>query len=51
MKQVRVIPMKYVEKIKESASFHEGMQTLRQLSFGLLDMQWHGSESHRQFLL
>ena len=40
-----VIPMKYIEKIKESASFHEGMQTLRQLSFGLLDMQWHGSES------
>ena len=36
-----VIPMKYVQKIKESASFHEGMQTLRQLSFGLLDMQWH----------
>ena len=39
-----VIPMKYVEKIKESASFHEGMQTLRQLSFGLLDMQWHGQD-------
>ena len=37
-----IIPIKYVEKIKESASFHEGMQTLRQLSFGLLDMQWHG---------
>ena len=37
-----VIPMEYVEKIKESASFHEGMQTLRQLSFGLLDMNWHG---------
>jgi peptidyl-dipeptidase Dcp len=36
-----VIPMKYVKKIKESASFHEGMQTLRQLSFGLLDMKWH----------
>ncbi|MGK0411931.1 MAG: oligopeptidase A [Polaribacter sp.] len=36
-----IIPMKYVEKIKESASFHEGMQTLRQLSFGLLDMSWH----------
>ena len=36
-----IIPIKYVEKIKESASFHEGMQTLRQLSFGLLDMQWH----------
>ncbi len=37
-----IIPMEYVTKIKESASFHEGMQTLRQLSFGLLDMQWHG---------
>jgi Zn-dependent oligopeptidases len=40
-----VIPMKYVNKIKESASFHEGMQTLRQLSFGLLDMSWHGGKT------
>jgi oligopeptidase A len=40
-----VIPMEYVTKIKESASFHEGMQTLRQLSFGLLDMNWHGGGS------
>ena len=39
------IPMEYVKKIKESASFHEGMQTLRQLSFGLLDMSWHAGES------
>ena len=36
-----VIPMELVNKIKESATFHEGMQTLRQLSFGLLDMSWH----------
>ena len=36
-----VIPMEYVAKIKESASFHEGIQTMRQLSFGLLDMSWH----------
>ncbi|WP_423997879.1 M3 family metallopeptidase [Maribacter sp. IgM3_T14_3] len=36
------IPMELVEKIKESATFQEGMQTLRQLSFGLLDMSWHG---------
>ena len=36
------IPMALVQKIKESASFQEGMQTLRQLSFGLLDMSWHG---------
>ncbi|WP_417799383.1 M3 family metallopeptidase [Tenacibaculum sp.] len=40
-----VIPMEYVEKIKESASFHEGMQTLRQLSFGLLDMSWHSGDA------
>lgn len=40
-----IIPMEYVTKIKESASFHEGMQTLRQLSFGLLDMNWHGIKS------
>lgn len=37
-----VIPMQLVQKIKESATFQEGMQTLRQLSFGLLDMAWHG---------
>jgi len=39
------IPMEYVEKIKESATFHEGMQTLRQLSFGLLDMSWHSGNT------
>ena len=38
------IPMELIEKIKESATFHEGMQTLRQLSFGLLDMGWHGQD-------
>ncbi|TLP82210.1 M3 family metallopeptidase [Maribacter sp. ACAM166] len=37
-----IIPMELVQKIKESATFQEGMQTLRQLSFGLLDMSWHG---------
>jgi len=37
-----IIPMDLVQKIKESATFQEGMQTLRQLSFGLLDMSWHG---------
>ncbi|MFW2375076.1 MAG: M3 family metallopeptidase [Cellulophaga baltica] len=39
-----VIPMELVEKIKASATFQEGMQTLRQLSFGLLDMAWHGTD-------
>lgn len=42
-----VIPMEYVQKIKESATFHEGMQTLRQISFGLLDMAWHGADPSR----
>jgi len=39
-----VIPMELVQKIKESATFQEGMATMRQLSFGLLDMSWHGSD-------
>ncbi|OAB79634.1 M3 family metallopeptidase [Cochleicola gelatinilyticus] len=39
-----VIPMEYVEKIKASSTFHEGMQTLRQLSFGMLDMAWHSKD-------
>ena len=39
-----VIPTKYVRKIKESASFQEGMATMRQLSFGLLDMGWHSAD-------
>ncbi len=37
-----VIPMELIEKIKASSTFHEGMQTLRQISFGFLDMAWHG---------
>jgi len=36
------IPMDLVQKIKDSANFLEGMGTLRQLSFGMLDMAWHG---------
>ena len=39
-----VIPQEYVEKIKESASFQEGMATLRQISFGLLDMAFHTND-------
>jgi peptidyl-dipeptidase Dcp len=40
-----VIPMALIEKIKASSTFHEGMQTLRQISFGLLDMSWHAIDS------
>ncbi|WP_445735477.1 M3 family metallopeptidase [Mariniflexile sp.] len=39
-----VIPMDLVKKIKESSTFLQGMQTLRQISFGLLDMGWHGQD-------
>ena len=39
------IPIELVQKIKDSSNFMEGMQTLRQLSFGLLDMAWHTQKS------
>ncbi|MEM0932512.1 MAG: M3 family metallopeptidase [Bacteroidota bacterium] len=38
-----LIPMELVEKIKESATFQQGMATMRQLGFALLDMAWHGN--------
>lgn len=38
------IPMVVIDKIKKAANFQEGMQTLRQLSFGILDMSWHGAD-------
>ncbi|MBN9294116.1 MAG: M3 family metallopeptidase [Flavobacteriia bacterium] len=39
-----LIPMEYVERIKKSANFQEGLATIRQLSFGMLDMGWHGQD-------
>ena len=39
-----MIPMEYIEKIKDTATFQEGMATLRQLSFGFLDMAWHATD-------
>lgn len=36
------IPMKWIKKLKAAGQFQQGMLTLRQLSFGLLDMCWHG---------
>jgi Zn-dependent oligopeptidase len=32
------------KKIKESAEFPRRIATMRQLSFGLLDMGWHGQD-------
>lgn len=39
-----MIPMDFISKIKKSSNFLEGMQTLRQLSFGILDLDWHGKD-------
>ncbi len=38
-----LIPMEYIQKIKDSSTFLEGMATLRQISFALLDMAWHSN--------
>ena len=37
-----ILPDTLIEKIKASANFQEGIATVRQLSFGFLDMAWHG---------
>lgn len=38
------IPMELIDKIKKSSNFLEGMQTLRQLSLGILDMNYHAKD-------
>lgn len=38
-----LIPMEYVTRIQELLKFMEAVQTIRQLSFGILDMKWHNS--------
>ncbi len=36
------ISQDFIQKITDSANFMEGYATMRQLSFGLLDMAWYG---------
>ncbi|MEO9484983.1 MAG: M3 family metallopeptidase [Ekhidna sp.] len=36
-----LIPEDLVDRIKKSSTYHEAYATVRQLSFGLLDMSWH----------
>ena len=36
-----VIPLELIEKIKASTNFMEATRMLRQLSFGVTDMEWH----------
>ena len=35
------IPQDLIDKIKKSSNFNAGMQTVRQVSLGMLDMNWH----------
>ena len=43
-KNGEAIPEELVKKIKASATFMEGYQTMRQLGLGKLDMAWHGQD-------
>jgi peptidyl-dipeptidase Dcp len=42
-----VLPKEMVEKIKKAANFQQGLQTLRQLRFGYLDLSFHDQNSDR----
>lgn len=35
------IPAVYIDRLRASAIYHEAYATVRQISFGLLDMAWH----------
>lgn len=39
-----VIPSQLIQKIKNASNFHQGYQTVRQISFGLLDMAYHSED-------
>lgn len=39
-----IIPSELIHKIKNAANFQQGYQTVRQISFGLLDMAYHGTD-------
>ncbi len=37
----KTIPIEYINKIRESKTFMEASQTLRQIGLGMLDLKWH----------
>lgn len=41
----QVIPHELIQKIKDSSNFQAGWMSLRQLSFGLLDLAWHSQDT------
>jgi Zn-dependent oligopeptidase len=40
------LPEEAIEKLKKTAQFQQGLQTLRQLSFALLDLSYHGEKAY-----
>jgi len=38
------IPEELIQRIKDSANYMQGYQTVRQIGFGQLDMAWHGRD-------
>ncbi|MCP4177478.1 MAG: M3 family metallopeptidase [bacterium] len=36
-----MLPQEYIEKIKKSRNYNTGMNNLRQIKFGLLDLNWY----------
>jgi len=42
------IPEELVQKIKDSSKFHAAYQTVRQLTFGMMDMAWHSIEKNTE---
>jgi Zn-dependent oligopeptidase len=41
------IPQELIQKIKDSSSFHEGRNTIRQMNFSLIDMAWHTGDTSK----
>ena len=39
-----IIPQELVDKVRNASSYMDGYQTVRQLSFGLLDMAYHAND-------
>ncbi|MEX2512246.1 MAG: M3 family metallopeptidase [Cyclobacteriaceae bacterium] len=41
------IPENLIERIKKASNFHQGFQTVRQISLGLLDMAYHTTDPEK----
>jgi len=41
------LPLNFIKKIKKMAQFQQGLQTLRQIGFGFLDLSYHGEKINK----